>query len=212
MSKGELVPGGAAARIRALLPSLVPSERRVADVCLKRPAAVIEWSVAEPAAAAGTSTATVVRACKTLGFEGFQHLRLMLARDTAQLGAPSEPPEDAPAGIVSAVFKAAAGSLGPALETLEESELDRAVEVVADARRLLLVGAGGSDPPVQDAALRFVCAGRPAEAPIDAITQTLTARLLSPADACVVVSHRASTSSRWPPPRRPRRPGPRWWR
>jgi RpiR family transcriptional regulator, carbohydrate utilization regulator len=186
-------PGGAAARIRALLPSLIPSEQRVARACLERAAEVTEWSAAELAAASGTSTATVVRACKNLGFRGFQHLRLVLAREgvrTSADGLAGEvEPGAAPEAVVASVFRTAAASLPPSLETLDGAEVARAVEILVGARRLLMSGSGASSPPVQDAALRFTCAGRPAEAPIDGVAQLFTARLLSPYDACVVVSH-----------------------
>ena len=79
--------GSVLLRVRAALPLLGPSERRVAQVILDRPGAVTEWSTAELATEAGTSTATVVRACQNLGFRGFQHLRLEVAR-----AAPTEIP------------------------------------------------------------------------------------------------------------------------
>ncbi len=67
-------------RVRAAASALGPSEGRVAAVIMDRPDDVVDWSAAELAAAAGTSTATVIRACQSLGFRGFQHLRLELAR------------------------------------------------------------------------------------------------------------------------------------
>src|SRR5690606_30743482 len=68
------------ARVRAAAAALGPSEGRVAAVIMERPDDVVDWSAAELAAAAGTSTAPVIRACQSLGFRGFQHLRLELAR------------------------------------------------------------------------------------------------------------------------------------
>jgi len=57
------------------------------------------------------------------------------------------------------------------------------VLTLALAQRLLVIGNGGSAPVAQDAALRFIMIGRPAEAPADTITQLLSARLLSPQDS-----------------------------
>jgi DNA-binding MurR/RpiR family transcriptional regulator len=185
-------PGGLLAAIRAMTPSLVPSERRVAEVCLAQPAQVVEWSVAQTADAAGTSTATVVRACQSLGFRGFQHFRLALARGMGAaslrgevgMSASGEPVER----LVDAVFGAAAKVLADALGPLDRSRLAPAVELLDRAGRLLVVGNGGSAPIAQDAALRFVIMGRPAEAPSDSLLQVVSARLLTRADVCLVVT------------------------
>lgn len=79
--KSEPPVGGSRAHIMSMFPSLVPSEQRVAQFCLDAPEAVSTMSVADLVAQTGTSPATVVRACKRLGFDGFQHLRQVLLRD-----------------------------------------------------------------------------------------------------------------------------------
>lgn len=182
--------GSGLARIRAGLPSLVPSERRVAEVCLQRPEVVAEWSAAELAEAAGTSRATVVRACRSLGFRGLQHLRLVLARDAAGAAAQGRRVrlEDGPDAVVEAVFHEGVellrGSLGP----LDREAYGHAVRLLAGEGRLLVSGNGASAPAAMDAALRLLGAGCPAEAPTDALTQQLTARLLGPGDVCLLIS------------------------
>ena len=186
-------PGEALTRIRSLAERLVPSERRVADVLLADPESVLGWSVAEVARAADTSTATVVRACKSLGFSGYPQMRMALARELPGVRPDARGPgpggSDSPPAVAAAVFSTAIDSLRLGIDMLDDDQLHRAVDALTDARRLLLVGTGASASPVQDAALRFVCAGRPAEAPADVVTQQLTARLLSPGDACLAVSH-----------------------
>ncbi len=184
-------PGGLLASIRAALPSLVPSERRVAQVCLDRPADVAEWSAADLAGAAGTSNATVVRACQRLGLRGFQHLRLALAREAGATGVRARhavSAGDDPEAVVSAVFQTATDVLSEALGPLDAAAVRDAVQILACAQRLLIVGNGGSAPVAQDAALRFLSIARPAEAPADTIVQQLSARLLSSADACLVIT------------------------
>jgi RpiR family carbohydrate utilization transcriptional regulator len=187
----DAAPGGLLASIRAALPSLVPSERRVAEVCLERAAEVAEWSAADLAAAAGTSNATVVRACQRLGLRGFQHLRLALAREAGAVGVRSQHPVSAgddPETVVAAVFQTATEVLREALGPLDASAVRAAVAMLASAKRLLIVGNGGSAPVAQDAALRFLAIARPAEAPSDTIVQQLSARLLSAEDACLIIT------------------------
>ncbi|CUU55352.1 DNA-binding transcriptional regulator, MurR/RpiR family, contains HTH and SIS domains [Parafrankia irregularis] len=188
---GAPLPGGLFAVVQAALPGLIRSERRVAEVCLAQPDDVVQWSVAELAAAAGVSTATVVRACQHLGFRGFQHMRLELARQAGALSlrdARAPLPDDPPERVVDAVFATAAEALTDALGPLDRGALAPAVDLLVHANRLLLVGNGGSAPVAQDAALRFITIGRPAEAPTDSITQALAARLLAPTDVCMVIT------------------------
>ncbi|QYM64786.1 hypothetical protein K1X59_02570 [Microbacterium sp. Se5.02b] len=73
--------GGTIDHILSVLPSLIPSAQRVARICAERPEDVVEMSGADLAAAAETSPPTVSRTCQALGFQGFQHLRMLLVRD-----------------------------------------------------------------------------------------------------------------------------------
>lgn len=181
--------GGTVARIRSLVPSLVPSEQRVAVACVEHPDVVALLSVADLAARTETSSATVIRACQNMGFRGFQHLRLLLLRD---LGAAEHRLPVSEGGStaerVGAQFEYAASELRKALGALDFAAFDAAAASIAGARRVLVVGNGGSGPAAQSAALRLLVTGRSCEAPIDAVTQQMTARTLSPDDACLAVS------------------------
>ena len=174
--------GAVMARLRASEPMLGPSERRVAQVVLARPGEVSGWSTSELATASQTSPATVIRACQSLGFRGFQHLRLELARAT-----PDEQPTTAHATGV--LFDAAIDALRLARDSVDPAGIDRAVDLLATAERLVLVGNGFSGPPLQDAALRIATLGRSVEAPIDALAQQFTTHGLGPADAVLAVSY-----------------------
>jgi RpiR family carbohydrate utilization transcriptional regulator len=183
--------GGTVALIRSLLPSLGPSERRVAQECVDFTAEVAMLSVADVAARTETSSATVIRTCQNLGLKGFQHLRLLLLRD---LGSATREPDarlsghEGSRGEVPALFDAAARDLREALGALDYDQFDGAVATIAGARRLLIVANGGSGPAAQMVALRFLTTNRPCEAPHDSITQQLSARLLGPGDVCLAVS------------------------
>ncbi|MFF0815294.1 MurR/RpiR family transcriptional regulator [Rhodococcus sp. NPDC003318] len=189
--QSEPAVGSTLATVRARASALAPSERRVADVCLARPREVAWWSAADLAEHASTSTATVVRACQNLGFTGFQHLRMLLLRDLggAVEGDASQASPDSGMGLMRTVFEEVARDLGTALAPLDEESFDAAVTALARARRVLVVGNGGASAPCAGAvAFRFVLNGRPAEAPVDAVVQQLTARHLSDEDVCLAIS------------------------
>ena len=79
-------PGEVIATIRSLLPSLLPTEQAVAAVLLARSADIVELSSQQVADLAGASRATVVRTCQSLGYTGYQQLRVLLARDAGYAG------------------------------------------------------------------------------------------------------------------------------
>lgn len=173
---------GVVARVRSALSSLGPSEARVAEAVIERPDDVVGWSTAELAAAAGTSTATVIRACQSLGFRGFQHLRLELARS-----APLAPRDDA--DVVPNTFDDAVEAVRLAQESVDPAHIERLADALDAAERVVLVSNGFSGPPLQDFAMRLSTLGRGVEAPVDALAQQFAAHTLRPGDVCLALSY-----------------------
>ena len=177
--------GSALALIRAYIDTLGQSEGAVARVMLERPAEVPHWSTQELAAAAGTSTATVIRTCQRLGFRGFQHLRLELARE----GDASSTADATGGDAVDQVFESARAAMLLSAGAIDRDALDAAAAAIATARRVVCTANGFSAPPLQDAAMRFATIGRPVEAPLDILAQQFAAHSLGPGDVCLALSH-----------------------
>jgi len=185
-------PGGVVAHIRSVLTSLLPTERAVAEVFVTQPDSVIEMSAQQVAVVAGASRATVVRTCQSLGFTGYQQLRVMLARDLGpsargeKADGPAEPATVA--DVVAEGFAEVGRSLPAMTALLDQDDVRRAVELLTRARRLLACGNGLSAPLAALLAQRLTALGRPTDAPTDAIAQQVAARHLGPGDALVVIS------------------------
>jgi RpiR family transcriptional regulator, carbohydrate utilization regulator len=183
-------PGGVLAHIRSLLPSLLPTERTVAGVFLDRAGDVVEMSSQQVAEVAGASRATVVRTCQSLGFTGYQQLRVLLARDAGP-ATPPQPPggvPDTPGAMVASTFAHVAASVPAMVALLDHADVARTVDLLAAAGRIVVVGNGLSAPLAMDAAARLVGIGRRAEAPLDVIGQQVAARQLGPDDVLLVIS------------------------
>lgn len=179
------------AHIRSVASSLLPTEQAVAEVLLGRPEAVIEMSSQQVAEAAGASRATVVRTCQSLGFTGYQQLRVMLARDLGPAGGslgstPGLPVT--PADVVRASFASVGESLPAMTALLGDDDLTAAIETLAGARRLLVTGNGLSAPLAQLTAQRLTALGLPADSPTDGIAQQVAARHMGPDDVLLVIS------------------------
>ncbi len=66
-------------RIKASLPSLAPAEQRVGKLVLADPRAFANLPVTELADRAHVSKPTVVRFCRSMGYEGLSDFKLKLA-------------------------------------------------------------------------------------------------------------------------------------
>jgi RpiR family carbohydrate utilization transcriptional regulator len=66
-------------RIKASLPSLAPAEQRVAKLVLADPRAFANLPVSELADRAHVSKPTVVRFCRSVGYDGLSDFKLKLA-------------------------------------------------------------------------------------------------------------------------------------
>jgi len=183
------------AQVRTLLPSLQPSDARVAQLLLDEPDAVVYRSVSEVAEAAQTSTATVVRCAQKLGFRGFHDLKLALAQERATFEAtePTEHAADPRLEELVQVTSAGAQTLRDAVALVDPAAFDAAASALAEAGRVLFVGVGTSAPLTQDAAYRFATIGLRAQAAGDVHVQHFEAGQLEPGDVCVAVSHTGST-------------------
>jgi RpiR family carbohydrate utilization transcriptional regulator len=172
--------------IRAIVPSLVPTERRVAEALLAHSEAAAGWSVADMAAAADVSPAAVVRASQSLGFTGFNGLRARLAQELAGPAQPTVDADDAIA-VVRGVMAAGLSQIEGTLAILDAEELTAAVDALTPARRVLVSGTGDLGSVATYAALRFSLVGRPAEAPIDPAAVHAAAASLEAGCVCLVL-------------------------
>jgi RpiR family transcriptional regulator, carbohydrate utilization regulator len=188
-----------AARARAALPTLVPSDKRVIEAVLADPARVLSQSVTDLAEAADTAASTVVRACRQLGYRGFHDLKLGIARDLGradrdQLSHPqgidsSTPPEQ----LVERILRFSSATLLDCVETVDAGALHESVEQLAAARRILVVGAGTSAAPAQDAAYRLSVLGLMVDGPSNAVAADVVAAQLDDSCVCLAISHTGTT-------------------
>jgi len=163
---------------------------KVIDAVVAEPEETVYRSVSEVAEAAGTSTATVVRAAQNLGFKGFQNLKLALAKDLASVpvGASGED-GDPRVTILRQVTASGAATVRDAGSLVDPKSFVEAQRALAEAEHVLFLAVGTSTPLAQDAAYRFRTVGLRTDAPMDVHVQHVSARLLSRRDVCVAISH-----------------------
>ena len=148
--------------VAARLPGLSPAEAKVACLFRDRSEEVLLASVASLAARAGTSDATVIRAARTLGFDGMEGLRRHIAdeirrrlsqadRLTATLGEVGGVLDDA----LRLTLDMHAESLSSLRRDLSPDLYADAVAFVAEAPHVVAVGIGPSSCVVEYLALQL---------------------------------------------------------
>jgi DNA-binding MurR/RpiR family transcriptional regulator len=130
-------------RIRRVRNDLAPAERRVVEALLARYPMAGLGSVAQLAAAAGTSAPTVLRLLGKLGFDGYPAFRERLRGEVAARLFSSDDvyPSAAAEHPLGRAERAYAENLRATFRGLDADEFARAVAAVADpANRVLVVG------------------------------------------------------------------------
>lgn len=153
-------------------------------------------SVTEVAEATDASEGSVVRVCQQVGTNGFQDLKLALARD---LVAPVQfihedlQPEDTVAVVMEKIFHSNMQALTETLKVLDRGALQRAVALILAAARVELYGIGSAAPIAVDAHYRMLRIGITCTAVVDSHVQAVSASLTGPEVATITISHSGST-------------------
>lgn len=165
----------------------------MADYILAHPGRVVSASVSDLAKASGSAVGTVMRLCARLGFAGFPELKMALAVDLVQLGAPPSATLEAghpPDVVIRQVLDLGAASLRETLHALDWDAAAAAGRALAGASRIDVYGAGGiSGPLAQLARYRFLILGIPGAAEVLAPAQLAAAQTLRPGDVALALSH-----------------------
>jgi DNA-binding MurR/RpiR family transcriptional regulator len=148
----DTTPLSTVVRVRSLLPSLPPAERRVAQRVIDDPEGVANSTITELAQACGTSETTVIRFCRAIGFHGYPELRLTLATEAGRAQSASGgrvigsdiSPDDSLEQIVEKVTFADARAVEETAAQLDIKMLEQVVDAVVAAERVDVYGVGAS--------------------------------------------------------------------
>ncbi|MGD8396953.1 MAG: MurR/RpiR family transcriptional regulator [Candidatus Eiseniibacteriota bacterium] len=196
MFDGGVPQSGCLARIRARLSSLREAERKVARHVLASPERLLGQTVSDVAAASGVSEATVVRFARSVGYSGYQELKIAVARDQIEpLQALHEDIQlsDDAGTVARKVIGSDIQTLKDTMSVLAPETLTEAAALLAAARHILVVGVGTSSPIVLTAYHRLFRLGLSVSCESDGHLQVMRAALLGPEDVVLVISHSGST-------------------
>ena len=183
-------------KIRSMIPELSKSEALVAEYIAACPEEVINLSVSALADSCGVSEPTVVRACRNLGFSGYQALKIALIQSiSAPVAFAGEEvtAEDSMASAIQKVFGAAADAVALTKSSLDIAAMEKAADALLQAKRIFIFGVGGSAAVAADVQHKFLRLGLDAHALSDVNLQTITAAFTGEKDVVFAISHSGSS-------------------
>ncbi len=187
-------------RIKASLPSLAPAEQRVGKLVLADPRAFANLPVTELANRAHVSKPTVVRFCRSMGYDGLSDFKLKLAGSVSE-GVPfihrSVDADDKTSDVAVKVIDNTVAAFLKYRNDASSFALDNAAKALTathqTGRRIEFYGVGNSGIVAQDAQHKFFRLGLNTIAYSDGHMQVMSASLLQPGDCVVIISNSGRT-------------------
>jgi len=198
-----VTPGGGGTmldRIKASLPSLAAAEQRVGKLVLSDPRAFASLPVSELAERAHVSKPTVVRFCRSMGYDGLSDFKLKLAGSVSE-GVPfihrSVDADDKTSDVLVKVIDNTVAAFLKYRNDASTYAIERASAALAGTyqtgRRIEFYGAGNSGIVAQDAQHKFFRLGVNTIAYSDGHLQVMGASLLGAGDCAVIISNSGRT-------------------
>jgi RpiR family carbohydrate utilization transcriptional regulator len=187
-------------RNKASLPSLAPAEQRVAKLVLANPRAFASLPVAELADRAHVSKPTVVRFCRSVGYDGLTDFKRKLMGSVSE-GVPfihrSVDADDKTGDIMVKVIDNTVAAFLKYRNEASTGAIEKAAEALVQTyrtgKRIEFFGVGNSGVVAQDAQHKFFRLGVNTIAYSDGHMQVMSASMLGPGDCVVVISNSGRT-------------------
>jgi RpiR family carbohydrate utilization transcriptional regulator len=187
-------------RIKAALPSLAPAEQRVGKLCLADPRAFAKLPVSELADRSHVSKPTVVRFCRSVGYDGLSDFKLKLA-GTVNEGVPfihrSVDVDDKTGDVMVKVIDNTVAAFLKYRNDASSMAIERAVNALLasykSGGKIQFFGVGNSGIVALDAQHKFFRLGINTNAYSDGHMQVMSASILGAGDCVVVISNSGRT-------------------
>jgi RpiR family transcriptional regulator, carbohydrate utilization regulator len=187
-------------RIKASLPSLAPAEQRVGKLVLADPRAFANLPVSELSDRAHVSKPTVVRFCRSMGYDGLSDFKLKLAGSVSE-GVPfihrSVDVDDKVGDILVKVIDNTVAAFLKYRNDASTYAIEKAAEALTETYkqrgRIEFFGVGNSGIVAQDAQHKFFRLGVTSIAYSDGHMQVMSASTLGAGDCVVIISNSGRT-------------------
>lgn len=182
--------------LKEMLNNLPPSEKKIAQYILDHPEEAILQTALMIGEKSNTSSAAVIRLCKSLGLSGFQELKIRVAGDL-QVEENNEyrdidPNEDIK-NIIKKVTSNTIQTLRDTVDMISEKNMAAAVSALSKAKSIIFIGVGASYVAAKDAEQKFLRINKNAYAFSDVHIATTSIANKGEGDVVVGISFSGNT-------------------
>lgn len=179
--------------------AFTPGERIIADYILAHPDKLKQCSSQELASILNISQSSIVKFAQRLGFKGFTGLKLALIEEWGQQSKQNAESKqhlhndinvhDTPSVIAEKLFRAKQQALRMTTDSVNLAQLESVVAEIKAARRVQIMGMGGSSLVAKDLAYKLMKIGYPVMNEMDSHVQMTVAQSLGEGDVQIVISY-----------------------
>lgn len=179
--------------------AFTPGERIIADYILAHPDKLKQCSSQELASILNISQSSIVKFAQRLGFKGFTNLKMALIEEWGQQSKQNAESEqhlhndinvhDTPSVIAEKLFRAKQQALRMTTDSVNLAQLESVVAEIKAARRVQIMGMGGSSLVAKDLAYKLMKIGYPVMNEMDSHVQMTVAQSLGEGDVQIVISY-----------------------
>jgi DNA-binding MurR/RpiR family transcriptional regulator len=175
--------------------------RKVADAILDSPAEAARLTIVDLAERSGTSTATITRFCRAMGFAGYAELRVAIATETGRVAQQTWQtdigqeilPDDSLERVLGVVAGNDIRLIQETGDQLDLAVVEKVAQAVARAGRVLLFGVSSSAAVASEMEYRLQRMRVPTWSRSDAHSALTDAALLGQGDVAIGISHSGRT-------------------
>ncbi len=181
--------------LQAILPSLNPVERLIAQYVLDDPERILSSSIADLRRGSGASVGSIIGFCRGLGVKGFADFKITLARELSQgeLSASQKAGREN-ASVFQNVFEFQSQNLRETLQLNSADDLEKVARALELARRIEFFSIGMSYPVAYTASAKLKLIGLRTAAECDSHLQMINATQLRKGDVAFGISCSGSTT------------------
>ena len=137
------------------LSTMSASDQKIAQVVLKQPEQVVNYTISKLATEAGVSDASVTRFCHNLNLTGFHDLKIQLAQNATESVSLQNMSRDDASANLELIEKNKVAEIKATLENVTEAKLDRVLRLLTESRIVQVSAEGDTYPVAADAVYTF---------------------------------------------------------
>lgn len=168
--------------IESCYPSLSKAERKVADYVMLEKGNIIYETLLEISKKINVGEATILRFVKKVGFNGFQDLKLQIAKEDKPVNASYH--ENYIDSIAANMIK----TIENTKTVLDINNLNTSIRLINDSKRIFFFGVGASGLAAGEAQIRFLRMGKVGMAITDSRFQIMYSSLIGEDDVIIALS------------------------